>query len=111
METKAKVPRASPLTTLEDANPLANPTLFDFIGIFWNSIFVPYDEFVDYIKVFHLFSKFKLYIKAHVATLLQSCICINHMFFDVKCYIKELVTHLQIDSIITCMFPEFKLNI
>jgi hypothetical protein len=54
METKAKVPRASPLTTLEDANPLANPTLFDLIGIFWNSIFVPYDEFVDYIKVFHL---------------------------------------------------------
>jgi hypothetical protein len=111
METKAKVPKTSPLTTPKDANPLANPTLSDLIRIFWNSIFGPYDEFVDYIKVFHLFFKLKLYIKAHVANLLQSYIYINYMFFDVKCYIKELVTHLQRDSIITCMFLEFKLDI
>jgi hypothetical protein len=58
-----------------------------------------------------LFSKFRLYTKAHVASLLQSYIYINYMFFDVKFYIKELVTHLQRDSIITCMFLELKLDI
>jgi hypothetical protein len=111
MEIKAKVPRASPLTTQEDANLLANPTLSDLIRIFWNFIFVLYDDFIDYIKVFHLFFKLKLYIKAHVASLLQSCLCINYMFFDVKCYIYELITRLQRDSIITCMFPKFRLDI
>jgi hypothetical protein len=53
METKAKVPRASPLTTLRDANPFPNPTSSDFVGISHNSIYVPCDESTNCIEVFH----------------------------------------------------------
>jgi hypothetical protein len=53
METKTNVPRASPLTTLKDANPFPNPTLSDFVGISQNSISIPCDESTNCIEVFH----------------------------------------------------------
>jgi hypothetical protein len=53
LETEARVPRASPLTAPEDANPLANPRLSDLIGISQNSVFLPCDESADCIEVFH----------------------------------------------------------
>jgi hypothetical protein len=53
MEIKANVPRASPLTTLKDANPFPNPTMSDFVEISQNSISIPCDESINCIKVFH----------------------------------------------------------